>query len=81
MPSASIVSDGETKRKPASLDPQAPSPYYLIADLYFENMSAFHAALELPVGQAAAGDLPNFASGGCTLVVSEVEVLAPVSIS
>ncbi|MGH2498246.1 MAG: EthD family reductase [Ktedonobacteraceae bacterium] len=71
---------GYTVSKPASLNPQEPSPYYLIADLYFENMAALQAALQSPEGQAAAGDLQNFASGGATLLAGEVSTYTPVSI-
>jgi uncharacterized protein (TIGR02118 family) len=66
--------------RPASLNPQEQSPYYLIANLYFESMAAFQAALQSPEGQAAAGDLQNFASGGAALVVGEVQAYTPVSI-
>ena len=66
--------------RPTSSNPQEPSPYYVIASLYFESMAAFQAALQSPEGQAAAGDLQNFASGGATLVVGEVQVFTPVSI-
>ena len=71
---------GYTVNKPASLNPQEPAPYYLIADLYFENMAALQTALQSPEGQAAAGDLQNFASGGATLLAGEVSTFAPVSI-
>lgn len=71
---------GYTVNKPTSLDPQERSPYYLIADLYFENMGALQAALQSSEGQAAAGDLQNFATGGVTLVAGEVQVYNPVSI-
>jgi uncharacterized protein (TIGR02118 family) len=72
---------GYTSTKPTSLNPQEQSPYYRIANLYFENMGTFQAALQSPEGQAAAGDLPNFATGGATLMVGEVEVYGSVSIS
>ena len=72
---------GFTSTKPTSLAPQEQSPYYLIANLYFEHMGTFQVGLQSPEGQAAAGDLPNFATGGATLVVGEVEVYDPVSIS
>ena len=72
---------GFTSTKPTSLAPQEQSPYYLIANLYFEHMGALQVALQSPEGQAAAGDLPKFATGGATLVVGEVEVYNPVSIS
>lgn len=71
---------GYVTNKPAALNPQEPSPYYLIADLYFENMAALQAALQSPEGQAAAGDLQSFASGGAALVIGEVEVYDAVSL-
>jgi uncharacterized protein (TIGR02118 family) len=72
---------GYTANKPASLNPQEQSPYYLIAELYFESMEALQVALQSPEGQAAAGDTQNFATGGLTLVIGEVQVYDPVSIS
>ncbi len=71
---------GFSVTRPTSLNPQEPSPYYLIATLYFDNMEAFQAALQSPEGQAAAGDLPTFASGGAVLVAGEVEVYTPVAV-
>ncbi|MDQ2713710.1 MAG: EthD family reductase [Chloroflexota bacterium] len=71
---------GYTTNKPVSLNPQEPSSYYLIADLYFENMPALQAALQSPEGQAAAGDVQNFATGGAQLLVGEIQVYDPVSI-
>jgi uncharacterized protein (TIGR02118 family) len=71
---------GYTANKPASLDPQAQSPAYLIAELYFENMQALQAALQSLEGQAAAEDVSRFATGGATLLVGEVEVYHPLSI-
>ncbi len=71
---------GYTINKPASLNPQEPSPYYLIADLYFENMPALQAALQSPEGQAAAGDLQNFATGGAQLLIGEIQVYDSISI-
>ena len=71
---------GWVTNKPASLNPQEPSPYYLIADLYFENMAAMQAALQSPESQAAVDDLQNFATGGATLVAGENQVYIPVSL-
>ena len=68
---------GYTASKPTSLNPQEPSPYYLIVDLYFDNAQA----VQSPQGQAAAGDLQNFATGGATLLSGEVQVYDPVSIN
>jgi uncharacterized protein (TIGR02118 family) len=72
---------GFTTDKPMAIDPQEKSPYYLIATLYWENMQAFQEAVQSSEGQAAAGDLQNFATGGATLLVGELEVVAPVTLS
>ncbi len=72
---------GYTANKPTSLNPQEPSPYYLIAELYFESMEALQAGLQSAEGQAAAGDTQNFATGGVALVIGEVQVYDAVSIS
>jgi uncharacterized protein (TIGR02118 family) len=48
-------------------------PYFCIAELDFPSVEAFQAALASPEGQAAAGDIPNCASGGVTLVHYEIE--------
>ena len=66
--------------KLATLDPHEPSPYYMVATLYFESMAALQSALQSPEGQKTAGDVPNFATGGSTLMVGEVEAFTPVSI-
>jgi uncharacterized protein (TIGR02118 family) len=67
--------------KPAPLHPQEPSPYYVIANLYFESMAALQTALQSPEGQAATGDLQNFATGGATQLVGEVQAFTPMMIS
>jgi len=72
---------GYTSNKPTSINPQEPSPYYLIDNLYFENMGALQAIFQLPEGQAVASDLPNLATGGATVVVGELELYDPVSLS
>lgn len=46
--------------------------YYRIADLWFESMEQLQSGLGSPEGQAASQDLQNFASGGVTLLISEV---------
>jgi len=72
---------GYTANKPVSLNPQQPSPYYLIAELYFDSQAALQAAFQSPEGQAAAADTQNFATGGLILVAGEVQVYEPVSVS
>lgn len=48
-------------------------PYYRIAELWFESADQMGEALSSPEGEAATGDIPNFATGGATVFVSEVE--------
>ena len=47
----------------------AGSAPYLIATFTFDSMAAINAALTSPEGMAAAADLPNFATGGTTLLI------------
>ncbi len=42
---------------------------HLVAILQFDSMADVNAALASPEGQAAAADLPNFASGGASLLI------------
>jgi uncharacterized protein (TIGR02118 family) len=71
---------GYTINKPTSINPQEPSPYYLIADLYFEDRETMQAAFQSSEGQAAVNDVPHFATGGVILLVGEVQVYDPVVI-
>lgn len=48
-------------------------PYHRIAELWFETAQQMRESLASPEGSAAAGDIPNFATGGATMFVSEVE--------
>src|SRR5437899_187132 len=52
-----------------SVQALAGSAPYLVAILNFESMADLSAALASSEGQAAAADLPNFASGGATLLI------------
>lgn len=49
--------------------PQGPSPYHLVAILSFDSTDAVTQALATPEGQAAAGDLANFAQAGVDLFI------------
>ena len=51
--------------------PTGVSPYYLVATLTFDSMSAVHAALASPEGQATAADLANFATAGVDLYFAD----------
>ena len=46
---------------------------YLIAILTFDSMADANTALASPEGQAAAADLPNFASSGATLLMCDTK--------
>lgn len=47
--------------------------YYRMADLWFSGSEAMQATMSSPEGQAVAADLANFATGGVTLLVGELE--------
>ena len=53
----------------------AGSAPYLVAVLTFNSMADLSAALASPEGQAAAADLPNFASGGATLLIYDSQAV------
>lgn len=61
--------NGWTARKVDSLDGSTP-PYYLIAELTFDSLEQLQASMGSEAGQTAAADLPNFASGGATMLVA-----------
>ena len=54
-----------------------PPPYYLISDVYFDDRAALDAALASPEMEAAIADVPNFASGGVTILFCESEDVPP----
>lgn len=49
--------------------PQGDSAYQLVAILSFDSMDALKRGLSSPEGQAAAGDLANFAQAGVELLM------------
>jgi uncharacterized protein (TIGR02118 family) len=51
-------------------DPEFPSSYYLVADLWFATDRALRDSMSSPEGVIATGDLKNFASSGWSVVVS-----------
>ena len=48
------------------------APYYFIAELWFDSTETLQAAMGSAEGQAAGADVPNFATGGATLMIAEV---------
>ena len=51
------------------------APFYRLADLYFDDAAHMQSVLGSPEGRATAGDLKNFATGGVTLMIAEVQDL------
>jgi uncharacterized protein (TIGR02118 family) len=49
----------------------SPAPYYFIAELTFDDAEALQAGMASAEGQAAGDDVPNYASGGATLMIAE----------
>ena len=62
----------EAARVVATPDGSQPA-YYRSFDIWFDDMQQMQQALSSPEGQAMAGDMPNFATGGVTVLISEVE--------
>jgi uncharacterized protein (TIGR02118 family) len=48
-------------------------PYYLMAEIYFDNQEAMQTALSTPEGKSTARDLMNFAAKLVTLLFAEVQ--------
>jgi uncharacterized protein (TIGR02118 family) len=55
----------------------SPPPYYLVSDVYFDNMASLRAALDSPEMAEALEDVPNFATGGATILFCEYEDFPP----
>ena len=48
------------------------APYYRIADLWFASKEQLQASMGSAEGQAAVADLAHFATGGTTILMSEI---------
>ena len=57
--------------KGAVASPVGASGVHLVATLTFDSMADLQAGLGSPQGAAAAGDVPNFATGGADLLIFE----------
>jgi uncharacterized protein (TIGR02118 family) len=47
--------------------------HYRIGELYFEDVEQMQAGLGSEEGQAVTADFQNFATGGVTLLISEID--------
>ncbi|HEY5279231.1 MAG TPA: EthD family reductase [Pseudolabrys sp.] len=61
----------ELSKVTGTVDGSAPA-FYRIADLYFDDLEHMNRVMSMPEGKAAVADLPNFATGGVTTLVSTV---------
>ena len=48
-------------------------PYYRIGEIYFDDVEQMQAGLASEEGQAVTADFQNFATGGVTLLISEID--------
>jgi uncharacterized protein (TIGR02118 family) len=48
-------------------------PYQRIAELTFDDVDALQAGMGSDEGQAAVDDIPNFATGGVTIFIAEID--------
>jgi uncharacterized protein (TIGR02118 family) len=55
-----------------------PPPYFLISDVYFDDEAALQVALDSPEMADAFADVPNFATGGATIMICEAEDVSPL---
>jgi uncharacterized protein (TIGR02118 family) len=56
-----------------------PVPYYMISDVYFDDLEALEHALASPEMAEAFADVPNFATGGVTIMFCESDDIAPTA--
>ncbi|MGZ9709995.1 EthD family reductase [Glaciimonas sp. GNP009] len=53
------------------MGPEGRADIYMVAMLTFDSVSAIESALASPAGEAAVGDLPNFAMAGVEILICE----------
>ena len=52
-------------------------PYFLVSDVYFDDEEALQRALASPEMAEAFADVPNFATGGVSIMICEAEDVLP----
>ncbi len=74
MPLASKI-PGLTKTEVSRIigSPAGESDYYLMANLYFDNIDALKSGMGSEEGKAAAKDLKTFANGIVQMMICEVQ--------
>ena len=68
---------GWTVGKCESATPGERPPYYMIVGLYAATRADLEAVLGSPEGRATIADVPNFATGGVSIMICEAEDVAP----
>lgn len=68
----SNIQRAEIGRTIATPEDEKP-PYYRIAELWFESLDQMQESLGSPEGREVVDDIQNFATGGATTLVSEVD--------
>jgi len=53
--------------------PDGKPAYYRMAEVYFDSPEQMQTTLGSPEGQATVDDIPNFATGGFTVVIGSVD--------
>jgi uncharacterized protein (TIGR02118 family) len=56
----------------ATSDGSAP-PYYRVVELYFDSEEELQASRATPEGRAPGEDVPNYATGGATVLIAVVD--------
>ena len=64
----------EISKGPAAIGPEG-GAYHLVAILSYNNKADFDASMSSAEGKAVIADVPNYASGGITLVTAEYEAV------
>jgi uncharacterized protein (TIGR02118 family) len=59
--------------------PMGESEYYLMAEMYFDNMDALKAGMSSPEGKASGKDLMSFAKDVVCMMFAEVEEKVPAA--
>lgn len=69
IPNVQRFESGRVLATPDGNEPE----HHRIAELWFEDADQLQQSMGSEEGQAATGDIPNFATGGVTVFISEVD--------
>jgi uncharacterized protein (TIGR02118 family) len=50
-----------------------PPPYYRVVELYFDSEEELQASWATPEGRAPGEDVPNYATGGATVLIAAID--------